>query len=103
MCKGAVHILGEICPRSDPDIAHMEYCLDSLKLNLHRHVCKYGPHLCHSLLVKGRKGGVEGLEKWGAWAKKGGVDRPPRLPYSDGPGVASCYRAKVYSQCNEDR
>ena len=29
--QGTVHILGEICPRSDPDIAHMEYCLDPLK------------------------------------------------------------------------
>ena len=26
--KGAVHILGEICPRSNPDIAHMGYYLD---------------------------------------------------------------------------
>ena len=26
--KGGVHILGEICPRSDPDIAHMGYYLD---------------------------------------------------------------------------
>ena len=29
--KGAVHILGEICPRPNPDIAHMKYCLDPLK------------------------------------------------------------------------
>ncbi len=29
--KGAVHILGKICPRSDPDIAHMEYSMDPLK------------------------------------------------------------------------
>ncbi len=26
-------------------------------------------------------------EKWGDWAKKGGVDRPPRPPYSDGPAL----------------
>ena len=26
------------------------------------------------------------IEKWGDLAKKGGVDRPPRPPYSDGPG-----------------
>ncbi len=38
-CKGAVHILGEICPRSDPDIADMRYYLGPLQL------CKYGPHL----------------------------------------------------------
>ncbi len=30
--KGGVHILGEICPRSDPDIAHRGYYLDPLKL-----------------------------------------------------------------------
>ena len=29
--KGGVHILGEICPRSDQDIAPMEYYLDPLK------------------------------------------------------------------------
>ncbi len=29
--KGAVHILGKICPRSDPDVAHMEYSMDPLK------------------------------------------------------------------------
>ncbi len=29
--KGAVHILGKICPRSDTDIAHMEYSMDPLK------------------------------------------------------------------------
>ncbi len=29
--KGAVHILGKICPRSDPDIGHMEYSMDPLK------------------------------------------------------------------------
>ncbi len=29
--KGAVHILGKICPRSDPDIAHMEYSMDPLQ------------------------------------------------------------------------
>ena len=29
--KGAVHILGKICPRSDPDIASMEYSMDPLK------------------------------------------------------------------------
>ncbi len=28
--KGAVHILGEICPRSDPDIAHMGYYPDPI-------------------------------------------------------------------------
>ena len=27
-------------------------------------------------------------EKWGDWAKKGGVDRPPRPPYSDGPAAS---------------
>ncbi len=61
--------MGEICPRSDPDIAHMKYSIDPLKLiyndlllecikghmildylnfpmlNSHRQVCKYGPHL----------------------------------------------------------
>ncbi len=30
--QGAVHILAKICPRSDPDIAHMEYSLDPLRL-----------------------------------------------------------------------
>ncbi len=30
--EGGVHILGEICPRSDPDIAHMRYYLGPLKL-----------------------------------------------------------------------
>ncbi len=30
--KGGVHIMGEICPRSDPDIAHMKYSIDPLKL-----------------------------------------------------------------------
>ncbi len=30
--KGGVHIMGEICPRSDPDIAHMRYYLGPLKL-----------------------------------------------------------------------
>ncbi len=30
--KGGVHIMGEICPRSDPDIAHMGYYLDPLQL-----------------------------------------------------------------------
>ena len=30
--EGAVHILGKICPRSDPDVAHMEYSMDPLKL-----------------------------------------------------------------------
>ena len=29
--KGGVHILAKICPRSDPDIAHMEYSMDPLK------------------------------------------------------------------------
>ena len=70
--KGAVHILGEICPRSDPDISHMRDYLEPLKLhyivcndlylyhikgygiwnhfnfpmlNPHRETCKYGPHL----------------------------------------------------------
>ncbi len=32
MHKGGVHIRGEICPRSDPDIAHMRYYLGPLKL-----------------------------------------------------------------------
>ncbi len=32
LTQGAVHILGEICPRSDPDIAHMLYYLGPLKL-----------------------------------------------------------------------
>ncbi len=33
LTKGGVHILGEICPRSNPDIAHMGfYLLDPLKL-----------------------------------------------------------------------
>ncbi len=31
-CKGGVHIMGEICPRSNPDIAHMRYYLGPLKL-----------------------------------------------------------------------
>ncbi len=31
-------LMGEICPRSDPDIAHMG-------LNPHWQLCKYGPHL----------------------------------------------------------
>ena len=26
------YILGKICPRSDPDIAHMKYSIDPLKL-----------------------------------------------------------------------
>ncbi len=30
--KGGVHIMGEICPRSDPDIAHMRYYLGPLDL-----------------------------------------------------------------------
>ncbi len=29
--EGAVHILGKVCPRLDPDIAHMEYSMDPLK------------------------------------------------------------------------
>ncbi len=29
--EGGVHIRGEICPRSDPDIAHMEYSMEPLK------------------------------------------------------------------------
>ncbi len=44
--------MGEICPRSDPDIAHMRYYLGPLKLkynfpmlNPHWQLCKYGPHL----------------------------------------------------------
>ncbi len=62
MFEGGVHIVGEICPRSDPDIDHMRYYLDPLKLkctigygisdnynfpmlNPHRQLCKYGPHL----------------------------------------------------------
>ncbi len=59
--KGGGHIWGKICSRSDPDIAHMKYSIDPLKLmykghmildhlnfpmlNPHRQVCKYGPHL----------------------------------------------------------
>ncbi len=31
--EGAVQILGEICPRSDPDFCHMGYYLGPLKLN----------------------------------------------------------------------
>ncbi len=31
-CKGGVHIMGKICPRSDPDIAHMKYSIDPQKL-----------------------------------------------------------------------
>ncbi len=30
--KGGVHIRGEICPRSDPDIAHMEYSMEPLNV-----------------------------------------------------------------------
>ena len=61
--------MGEICPRSDPNITHMRYYLVPLKLkhrwfiqqctirygiwdsfdfpmlNPHRQLCKYGPHL----------------------------------------------------------
>ena len=29
--KVSVHILGKICPRSNPDIAHMEYSMEPLK------------------------------------------------------------------------
>ncbi len=61
--KGAVHILGKICPGSDPDIADMIYYLGPFKfsqctigyeiwdnfnfpmLNHHWQLCKYGPHL----------------------------------------------------------
>ncbi len=32
--KGGVHILAKICPRSDPDIAHIKYSMDPLKLHL---------------------------------------------------------------------
>ncbi len=39
--KGAVHIMGEICPRSDPDIAHMGYCLDPIKF-VYRTLLVYG-------------------------------------------------------------
>ena len=39
--QGGVHILGEICPRSDPDIAHMGYYLDPIKL-LYRTLLLYG-------------------------------------------------------------
>ncbi len=58
--KVGVNIMGEICPRSHPDIAHMRYYLgpqcttgyeiqDNLNfpmLNPHWQLCKYGPHLC---------------------------------------------------------
>ena len=58
--KGAVHILGEICPRSDADIAYMGYYLEHFyhikgygiwnhlnfpMLNPRKETCKYGPHL----------------------------------------------------------
>ncbi len=37
MKEGAVHILGKFCPKSDPDIAHMEYSIKPLKLiNLYK-------------------------------------------------------------------
>ena len=62
--------MGEICPRSDPDIAHMRYYLGPLfsqcttgyeiwdnfnfpMLNPNWQLCKYGPHLsrcCRFLL-----------------------------------------------------
>ncbi len=32
--KGGVHIMGKICPRSDPDIAHMRYYLGPLKMRV---------------------------------------------------------------------
>ncbi len=32
--KGGVHIMGEICPRSDPDIAHMRYYLGPATLQI---------------------------------------------------------------------
>ncbi len=32
--KGAVHILGEICPRSNPDIVHMGYFLVPIKFTI---------------------------------------------------------------------
>ena len=31
-CKGAVHILGKICPRSNPDITHKEYSMEPLNV-----------------------------------------------------------------------
>ncbi len=49
--KGGVHMMGEICQRSDPDIAHVSYYLgfwDNFNfsmLNPHRQLCTYGPHL----------------------------------------------------------
>ncbi len=38
--KGGVHILGKICPRSDPDIAHIEYSMDPLMFICHQHESK---------------------------------------------------------------
>ena len=32
LLQGGVHIMGEICPRSNPDIAHVKYSIDPLKL-----------------------------------------------------------------------
>ena len=37
--KGGVHIIGEICPRSDPDITHMRYYLSPSKLKYKYSVC----------------------------------------------------------------
>ena len=55
--------MGEICPRSNPDIAHMKYSIYPLKLildylnfpmfNPHRQDCKYGPHLSEWTVVAG--------------------------------------------------
>ncbi len=39
--KGGVHIWGEICPRSDPDIAHMGYYLDPIKF-IYKTLSLYG-------------------------------------------------------------
>ena len=67
LLKGAVHILGEICPRSDPDIAHVEYCLDLNfpMLNLHRQVCKYGVMDPTLIAVTGGQGPSSVVQKAG--------------------------------------
>ena len=41
IAKGGVHIRGEICPRSEPDIAHMEYSMDPLKF-IYKPLLLYG-------------------------------------------------------------
>ncbi len=40
--KGGVHIMGEICARSDPDIAHMGYYLDPLQLTIYHWIWDLG-------------------------------------------------------------